>query len=42
MLKTLEKLFSHSKCYQSYNVPSDNVRRTLNVTSEKYDKNRMK
>ena len=42
MLKTLEKLFSHSKCYHSHNVLSDNVRRALNVTSENYDKNKMK
>ena len=40
MLKTLEKLFSHSKCYQAYNVLSDNIRSALNVRSEKYDKNR--
>ena len=35
-------LFSHSKCYHSHNVLSDNIRRALNVTSEKYDKNKMK
>ena len=42
MLQTLEKLFSHSKCYQSYKVLRDNVRRELNITSKKYDKNKMK
>ena len=42
MLITLEKLFNHSKCYPSYNILSYNARIALNITSEKYDENKVK
>lgn len=41
MLKTMERLFSHKKCYQSFNVLPEFVKNELNISSENYDKNNM-
>lgn len=42
MLKIIEKLYSHNKCYNSFNVLSDFVRKELALTAENYDKEKMK